>query len=463
MNTVATPQTRRRTISGYEKILKTREDREAQELVAKEEQQRLSHVNMVLASQQHINALCQVIQERYTAMVNAGKNMKTLEGKKPNLEKESEEKLKEEDLFHDTADVLYPLKEIDESAERKMAIRRMAYYGLPVLDSIFAFLALSPILISKIGNSSSFLAGFAEPAGIIASLVLGYGMSLLSRLAVSTMSENDSPAMRALKWVATGGAMMCLPLMYILGELYFNGGHSWPYTICFAIISLVIQLLIVSGFKQQMEALYYFRMKEQNKATEAAKQADADAIRKEMDDIRKKDEINNRDKDNIKSSFERDYASFTQNFRDLAAARDEHILKFGEDVKLYLNQLVIYVGNLFCFRRQVIPLYLTEDGSIDTMPYIDFPNVNGAGEIYVSDDFLNIQYMRSGSWLDSSLAETNRIIENHQASALNTPQPSDVAQPESASSSASQDATDMSSATANDNPQDEPDSGGGIW
>lgn len=450
MNTVTTPQTRRRTISGYEKILKTREDREAQELVAKEEQQRMAQANMMHDSQMQINALCKTIQERYTAMVNAGKDM-------TDCQNQLREKLKEEELFHDTADELYPLKEIDESVERKMTIRKIAYYGLPVLDSIFAFLALSPILISKIGNSSSFLAGFAEPAGIIASLVMGYGMSLLSRLAVSTMSENDSAAVRALKRVATGGAMMCLPLMYILGELHFNGGHSWPFTICFAIISLVIQLLIVSGFKQQLEALYYFHMKEQNRATEAAKQADADAIRKEKDNIRSRVQ-------NIISSFEQDYASFTRNFIDLDQARNEHILKFGEEAKIYLNQLTIYVGNLFCFRRQVIPLYLAADGSVATMPYVDFPNVNGAREIFASGDFVNLQNMLSRVWMDSSLSDTNRIVAEHHAGALNTPQPSDPAQPDSAPSSARQDTTVEGSTPANDNPQDEPDSeGGGIW
>ena len=404
MKTESTPQTRRRTISGYEQILKNREEREAQELAEKEELQRKSLAEMAVISQNQIKAICHEIQVRYTAMVNAGKDMQE-------YQKQLNEKIKEEELFYSTTEDLYKTQKIDESQESKMALRRSAYHILPILDSFFAFLALSPIITAKIAHSSSFLANFAEGIGVASSLLLGYGLSVLSRFAVSSMSEDDSPRKRTLKLLATGLAMISLPLMYIIGEVHFSGGDNWTYTICFSLVSLIIQLLIVSGYKQQNEALHYFRIKEKNSKIEATKQADEAAIRSEIDEIRRKIQ-------NLVSSFEKDYADFMQRFTELAAARDEHILKFGQEAKIYLNQLVIYIGNLFCFRRQVIPLYLAEDGSVLSMPFVDFPNVGGINEIYTISDFVHIDNMLKRTWQEVNLTETNRVLEERQKNVI---------------------------------------------
>lgn len=411
MKTINDYQTHRRSISDYERILKSRQEREAQKLADKEEQQRIAKANMLTASQKQINTLCHGIQVRYTAMVNAGKNMEE-------SQKMLQEKLKEEKLFQETSEEIYPIKEIDENQDRRMGLLRVAYHGLPILDSIFAFFALSPIITSKIAHSSSFLAGFAEPVGVVASLLIGYGLSLLSRWAVSSMSENDSPRTRMFKTLATGGAMMCLPLIYVLGEFYFNNGQSWPYSLCFAFVSLIIQLLIVFGYKQQNEALYYLKQKKQNETNITKKKATANEIGKEIDGLHNKIQ-------NIVSSFDQDYAEFTREFRELAAARDEHIVRFGEDVKLYLNQLVIYVGNLFCFRHPIIPLHLASDGAVAVMPLLEFPDVKGVHNIYTISDFVHINNMLERTMNEVNLAETNRAIEENQSKSIDTPKPSD--------------------------------------
>lgn len=415
MKTESNLQTRRRTISGYEQILKNREEREAQELAEKEELQRKSLAEMAVISQNQIKAICHEIQVRYTAMVNAGKDMQE-------YQRQLNEKIKEEELFHSTTEDLYKTQKIDESQESKMALRRSAYHILPILDSFFAFLALSPIITAKIAHSSSFLANFAEGIGVASSLLLGYGLSVLSRFAVSSMSEDDSPRKRTLKLLATGLAMISLPLMYIIGEVHFSGGDNWTYTICFSLVSLIIQLLIVSGYKQQNEALYYFRIKEKNRKTEETRKADEAAIRSEIDEIRRKIQ-------NLVSSFEKDYADFMQRFTELAAARDEHILKFGQEAKIYLNQLVIYIGNLFCFRRQVIPLYLAEDGSVLSMPFVDFPNVGGINEIYTISDFVHIDNMLKRTWQEVNLTETNRVLEERQKNVITAQDQTDEVPP----------------------------------
>lgn len=438
MKTTVQHETRRRNISDYERIIKAREEREAKDIAVQEDWERQNKMALAEASQGRINEICQDIQEKYTAMVNAGKEMKE-------CQKQLSEKLKEDELFHATTPELYPIKEVDESQDRRMAILRVAYHGLPILDSIFAFLALSPIITSKIARSSSLLSGFAEPVGVITSLLIGYGLSLLSRLAVSSMSDKDSPRVHTFKILATGGAMMCLPLTYMLGEFYFNDGQSWPYSVCFAFISLIIQLLMVFGYKQQNEALHYFRIKERNKAMEATKQADENAIRRETDEIRNRIQ-------KIVTTFESDYAAFTQKFRELAAARDEHILKFGEEAKLYVNQLVIYIGNLFCFRRQVIPLYLAADGSVASMPFVNFPDVEGTRDIYTISDFLHIDSMLKRTWLEESLTETNRIVEERKSESLNA----------ASSQNNKNGDRDETQTVSDDNPGDD-DTRGSIW
>ena len=100
-------------------------------------------------SQKHITDLCKEVQDSYTEMVNAGKNMRQ-------IQEELNEKEKEEELFHKTADEIYLLKDVNEDDMPKMKLRRIAYYGLPILDCIFAWFALSPIITAKIGSMGTF-------------------------------------------------------------------------------------------------------------------------------------------------------------------------------------------------------------------------------------------------------------------------------------------------------------------
>ena len=111
-----------------------------------------------------------------------------------------------------------------------MSLRRFAYYTLPILDCFFAYFALYPIVTSKLADLDSAVAGFAVVIGAILSVFVGYGISMISRLGVSSLEDNDaSDSMKGLKKLAIAGAVLSLPMMYIIGEVAFNDSTDWTY------------------------------------------------------------------------------------------------------------------------------------------------------------------------------------------------------------------------------------------
>ena len=417
MNTmVNTPTRRPSSLFGYEKIVKDRNTRVSEEnaarekaeqeaLLSAEEQKRLALEEEMITAQKFINNLCESIQRSYITMVDAGKKMRRNQD-------ELAEKQKEERLFHETSDELYKYVEVDESLSRKMSLRRIAYYALPVLDCFFAYFALYPIVTSKLADLDSAVAGFAVVIGAILSVFVGYGISMISRLGVSSLEDNDaSDSMKGLKKLAIAGAVLSLPMMYIIGEIAFNGGTDWTYSGGFAFMSLIIQLLIVTGYKKQLEALTYFHTKKENEKIKAIKESDENAIRSEIQALKSKQE-------GIISTFNSEYNSFTESFRNLAMARDEFIRKFGYDAKYHLNQIVIYIGNLVCFHRIVIPLYYEANGAVATIPLVDFPHVAGGRELFINNDFVYLDYMMQQTGTGISLSETLQAIEEQRKNSL---------------------------------------------
>ena len=417
MNTlVNTPTRRPSSLFGYEKILKDRRTRVSEEnaarekaeqeaLLSAEEQKRLALEEEMTAAQKFINNLCESIQRSYTTMVDAGKKMRRNQD-------ELAEKQKEEQLFHETTGELYKYVEVDESLSRKMNLRRFAYYALPVLDCFFAYFALYPIVTSKLADLDSAVAGFAVVIGAILSVFVGYGISMISRLGVSSLEDNDtSDSMKWLKKLAIAGAVLSLPMMYIIGEVAFNGGTDWTYSGGFAFMSLIIQLLIVTGYKKQLEALTYFHTKKENEKVKAIKESDENAIRSEIQALKSKQE-------GIILTFNSEYNSFTESFRNLVMARDEFMRKFGHDAKNYLNQMVIYIGDLICFRREAIPLHYESNGAVATIPLVDFPHVAGGRELFINNDFVYLDYMMQQTGTDISLSETLQAIEEQRKNAL---------------------------------------------
>ena len=417
MNTIVNTSSRRpSSIFGYEKIVNDRNARISEEnaarekaekkaLLTAEEQKRLALEEEMTAAQKFINTLCESIQRSYTAMIDGGKKMRRNQD-------ELAEKFKEEQLFHETSDEIYKFEEVDETLSRKMSLRRFAYYALPVLDCFFAYFALYPIVTSKLADLDSAISGFAVVIGAILSVFVGYGISMISRLGVSSLEDNDSSdSMKGLKKLAIAGAVLSLPMMYIIGEVAFNGGTDWTYSGGFAFMSLIIQLLIVTGYKKQLEALTYFHTKKETEKVKAIKENDENAIRSEIQALRSKQE-------GILSTFNSEYSSFTESFRNLVMARDEFMRKFGHDAKYYLNQMVIYIGDLICFRREAIPLYYEANGTVATIPLVDFPHVAGGREVFINNDFVYLDYMLQHTGTGISLSETLQAIEEQRKNTL---------------------------------------------
>ena len=388
-------------------------------------------------------------------MIDAGKKMRRNQD-------ELAEKQKEEQLSHETSDELYKYVEVDKSLSRKMSLRRIAYYAYPILDCFFAFFALFPIVTSKFVD-----VGSAVAVGFVSSFVVGFLISLLSRWGCSSIDDNESSDfMRALKKLAIVGGIISLPMMYIISEISFNGGTNWTYSGGFAFISLIIQLLIVTGFKKQLEALTYFDTKKENEKVKAIKESDENAIRSEIQALKSKQE-------GIISTFNSEYNSFTESFRNLVMARDEFMRKFGHDAKYYLNQMVIYIGDLICFRREAIPLYYEANGNVATIPLVDFPHVTGGRELFINNDFVYLDYMMQQTGTGVSLSETLQAIEEQRRNTL-SPLESDTI--ESAETVETEEVTPtgtqnprpaedkVSDTDLSDNSEDDtPNDGGVIW
>ena len=385
--------------SGYEKIIEMRNEREARQQEAEEKLRREAMEEKAEASKQHIKDICDDVEKNYTAMINDGRAMQNSQDKLNEL-------LEVEKLFLETADERYPKDEVVEMSQHAMKLHRIAYYVLPAMDCFFAYFAIYPIITSKFAHLSPQMAGVAEIVGIVMSIVVGLGLSLLSRFAVASMRGDVSPFKKVFMSLALVLSMTALPLMYVVGEVTFSGGKSWAYSGVFACISFVIQLLIVTGYKSQEKAINRLKETKGRVSGHASREDDESIIREEIREM-------NEEMDGIMEKFDRDYDAFTRSFRSLALARDEHISEFGEDVKLYLNQLVIYFGDLVCFYGEVIPLRRCEDGSIMPFSFLSFQKVNGGQDLFTSDDFIILDYMLRRRNNGISLTETIRLIEEH--------------------------------------------------
>ena len=400
MNTSTNIESRRMSMTGYQTILKNRESREAQELIIQEEENRKNMEARADNAQKTVNEQCKEIQHSFSQLVQSGKDMQQMQD-------QLAEKEKEEELFQSTADEVYALTDLEEKDVNKMQFRKGAYHALPILDCIFAFFALYPIMTSKLAETSRWGEAMAIPVGIVLSAGIGYGLSILSRIGVSSLDDGDkSSPMHILKKLAIGLSMFSLPLMYLIGEACYSNWETWTYSLCFAIISFVIQLLIVSGYKNQIAALDYFRIKEQNEKAKAARSNDEKAIKGKMQ--------------SIIDTFNAEYTKFRNKFTDLAATRREYIKQFAKEPEIYLNQLTIFLGNLVCFRRMEIPFYREENGTISAIPVIEFPYVVGGLEIAKSVELLYIDYMLKATNSGISLSETIRTVNEGYQKKLST-------------------------------------------
>ena len=379
MNTTVNAQSRRTSLAGYNKIITERNARIAEENAAhelaeqkarieSEENKRLAFEKEMTEAQEFINNLCDSIQRSYMAMVNMGKEM-------CRIQNELTEKQKEEELFIETSEQRYDKQEeLDDTSEWKMSILKNAYYMLPIIDSIFAFFALRPILTYNLFDLKIFGEQTALAVGRILSPILGYFCSVVSRFAVSSLNENDKGLKKAGKALSVLGAVFILPMIYIVGEITFNEGTNWAYSAPFAFFSFIIQLIIVTGFESQGNALKYFKIHKKHREVEAIKQADEQAIQHEIE--RTKAAMNN-----LSEKFNQELNNIYGKFQKLAAAMKIFRDKFEKEPYIYLSLATKYFGNFYVFQGFTIPFSIEPIPSVQTTntlrsPFDDFHFLN---------------------------------------------------------------------------------------
>lgn len=374
--------TTRRSVEEMRNIVAEREarenaERQAQEsferdaAFAREEQRRTLRERQIAADQGAINQLCQLVDDQYNGMIDTAKSFIRNERK----ESEKHEELK---LFVDTVAEVYKYNEVDTSMATKMKVRKLAYYLLPWLDAVFAFFALLPIMTSELFGVAPQGNAVIVGAGAVLSIFMGVLLAHIARLAAAGMSDKNALGQKFL----VGATVMILPMMYILGGLVFADGYGWMYNIIFALVSLLIQCIIVMQLDSHTSALGYFKDLKEAERVKSQKESDEQEIRNELASCMA-------EKERLLNKFNQQYNGFCTSFRDLTIRWLEFSQKYDKQAFIPLNQIVIMLGNLQVFQAERLPIRRTSAGIIETL------SVSSLSDSY--DCFAGIQAANANS------------------------------------------------------------------
>ena len=359
--------TTRRSVDEMRNIVAEREahesaERQALELaerdaaIALEEQLRTSRENQIATDQGAINQLCQHVDNQYTGMVDTAKSFIRNERKESEIHEELE-------LFVDTVAEIYKYNEVDASAASKMKIRKFAYHLLPWLDAVFAFFALLPIMTSELFGVVPQGNAVIVVAGALLSVFMGIMLAHIARMAAAGMSNNNSLGQKFL----VGATVIILPMMYILGSLVFADGYGWMYNVIFALVSLLIQCIIVMQLDSHTSALEYFKDLKEAERVKSQKESDEQEIRNELTSCMA-------EKERLLNKFNQQYNGFCTSFRDLTIRWFEFSQNYDKQAFIPLNQIVIMLGNLQVFQAERLPIRRTSAGTIETLSVSSLPD-----------------------------------------------------------------------------------------
>ncbi|MDH6357801.1 hypothetical protein [Parabacteroides sp. PF5-9] len=308
------------------------------------EQERLEskRKQAIQSSQININSLSDRVSNVYTDLCSRKNAYKR-------KEQALAQKQDEYNVFLMNKDEAYPVKEYNERETIKMRNGRLAYYGLPIADIIFAYLAILPIAQSKL------IAGFPEEIkdimpllGGLAAIFLGTALTLLGRWGKSSINK---------EWygypLLTVTALI-VPAMYWVHFFVYSGKTDVDiaYAAIFSLVSLIIQLWIIVAYPKHIDALAYFKDKKKNEAIKSARDRQNAALNAEIERLAA--ELDKQPAD-FYSSFNQEFGAA---FRNLAVARRTHINEHDEEPIIPLDWKTIYVGNAMFFQRPEIPLPL---------------------------------------------------------------------------------------------------------
>ncbi len=260
------------------------------------------------------------------------------------------EKKQEQNQLYKAKEILMQDSESINAESHENRLLRAAYLMLPIIDTIFAWNALRVIMTAKF---ASYGDNVALVAGTLFAVVAGYLISLLSRYAMASIER---------KWWTPVLIICCiiiLPILYIVSEIAFNGGTEWFYSGCFAFISLIIQTIIVLGYRKMMRS----------KNLQTCGTADIKRKIKKTEKVLKKDIKRLQDEaDKLKVDFKKATDTFRTAFRDTVAAYESYTTEYEHRPICPIGISATWLGNHLVFQREALPIcnnniesYLTKD------------------------------------------------------------------------------------------------------
>lgn len=336
-----------------------------------------------------MTALCQQVSGSYRSMVNCGKLMR-----------EKQNELREKELEQRKLCEAKEILSSESKVNTEYAFRSLAYYLLPVMDTFFAFFAIRPIITSKIADLGGET--FAIVVGAFMTILVSILVSLLSRIAMSSLKEEN-------KWKKSVvlASTLLLPLMYVVGEIIFNSGKTWAFSGCFAIISWVIQLIIVAGYSNQREALNIRKANSGNTEMNRTVKNSEKAVGRKIDKIRSEIE-------KIKKDFKAAENDFIAGFRKIVDLRQSYKSQYGDELSYCLGQVITWLGNVICYHCEALPMRYT-NGVVESVVILD--SVGGSERIYFNKDLEVISYMYNEIGSENSLDEYIGTIERQRRKA----------------------------------------------
>ena len=307
-------------------------EREAQELKKK-----------MTNSQNHIFGLANTVREGYFSVYRKQALCVTDEKKIVELQEDY-------DTFLDNEDIVYPVKDFPEEETKKMRERVISYWGLPFLDVIFAFLAIMPIIQSKL--VISFGNNVAATVGVFAAIIVGLGLTLLGRWAKNCVDSKKGE--KLIYFLA-----LIVPCTYWLHFFMYSDMKvaDLTYATIFSVVSCIIQVFIIKDYHKHVKALAYFKEKKKNKATQRTRDAHNEQLNRAVQN--QKEELKKHTEDCITQ-----FNKFGTDFESLAVDRRIFIADYLKEPEIPLNVFILYFGNLVIFCREEIPLP-KENGVID--------------------------------------------------------------------------------------------------
>ena len=354
-------------IAEQERIEKEKQAKQArieQERQANQERLETERRKAYSSSKANINSLADRISNIYSTICS-------LYNERLRIQEKLEQKREDYNLFLETMNDAYPVKEdFDGKKTAKMRNRLWAYYGLPIADILFAYLAIMPIVQSKlIAAFPEIMQEIMPVIGAVLAIALALLLTLFGRWGRSSTDD--------IEWYKSPLLIITCTFVPIIYWMHFilyttKGASDIAYTSSFSFVSLVIQLWIVAAYQQHIQARAYFKDKKKNDSIRAVRDKQNEELNAEIQEMSAELEAQPAE------LFDKFFLELGSAFRQLASCRNAHINEYNEEPSILLSWNIIYVGNAIIFQKQEFP-----------MPEInqDIPTMS---DIYAIEDMLRL-------------------------------------------------------------------------